>query len=57
MPRVRAKLKGGSTHGQSVYKCDHCGSVACENNGCTNMNFYGSKCHKCGKSSPKMKLL
>lgn len=49
--------QGSSVHGQNVYKCAHCGSVGCESSTCTNRNFYGGKCLKCGKaSSGKIKV-
>ncbi len=40
----------GSTHGQCVYKCKNCGAVGCDSNDCTNRNFWGGKCLKCGRS-------
>lgn len=40
----------GSTHGQEVYSCKHCGAGGCESDDSTNQNFGGDKRLKCGSS-------
>lgn len=41
----------GSIHGQSVYRCKNCQSVGCDSADCTNRNFYGGRCRKCGRNA------
>jgi len=40
--------KHNSRCGNTVYKCNKCGTVGCSNNGCTNQNFDNGRCMKCG---------
>lgn len=43
----------GSKKSGFVYRCNKCGSVGCDVNGCSNQNFANSRCKKCGKLADK----
>lgn len=40
--------KAGFTCTNMLYRCKKCGAVGCQRKNCTNYNFDGSRCLKCG---------
>lgn len=49
-----AKCTGcGTPH---VFKCEKCGAVGCDKNGCGKKNFTGLRCDTCGKSGGKKRV-